>query len=150
MPLLNYTTKVDHLKTATEIVNILAKHGASNIMQDFDLGHVTGIAWRLDRESGPVAFRLPVNVEAVAAVMKKQAVRGFSNGPVLRAQAERTAWRILKDWVEAQMALLETEMVQLEEIFLPYMLSGNQTLYQVMAADGFRALPAAVGPTDLT
>ena len=35
------------------------------------------------------------------------------------------AWRILKDWVEAQMAILESEMVQMDEIFLPYMVTNE-------------------------
>ena len=43
-----------------------------------------------------------------------------------RQQAIRTSWRTLKDWVEAQMALLETGMVTMDEIFLPYMLSGGR------------------------
>lgn len=48
-----------------------------------------------------------------------------------REQAERVAWRIVKDWVEAQMAILESEMVQMDEIFLPYMVDNNgQTLFQ--------------------
>ena len=46
--------------------------------------------------------------------------------------ASRVAWRILKDWVKAQMAILETEMVDLQEIFLPYMVSQNRTLYETM------------------
>lgn len=46
-------------------------------------------------------------------------------------QAERVAWRIVKDWVETQMAILESEMVQMDEIFLPYMLnSSGQTIFQ--------------------
>ena len=48
-----------------------------------------------------------------------------------RDQAERVAWRIVKDWVAAQMAILESEMVQMDEIFLPYMLNDKgQTLFQ--------------------
>ena len=48
-----------------------------------------------------------------------------------REQAERVAWRIVKDWVEAQMAILESEMVQMDEIFLPYMLSNSgQTVFE--------------------
>ena len=31
-------------------------------------------------------------------------------------------------------------MVELEEIFLPYMLQGDQTLYQALQAGNFRAL----------
>lgn len=48
-----------------------------------------------------------------------------------RDQAERVSWRIVKDWVEAQMAILESEMVQMDEIFLPYMLNGSgHTLFE--------------------
>ena len=32
-------------------------------------------------------------------------------------QAERVAWRILKDWIEVQMALLDIKMVTAEEFF---------------------------------
>ena len=31
------------------------------------------------------------------------------------------AWRVMKDWIAAQLALAETKMVQLDEIMLPYM-----------------------------
>ena len=75
MPLLNYTTKVLATKTATQIVDILAKHRATNIMLDYDgRGGLTGIKWRVDREPHPVAFALPVNVEAVYQVLTKQRV----------------------------------------------------------------------------
>ncbi len=48
-----------------------------------------------------------------------------------REQAERVAWRILKDWLAAQMALLDIELVKFEEIFLPYIqLSGGQTVFE--------------------
>ena len=48
------------------------------------------------------------------------------------AQAERVAWRILRDWVMAQMAILETEMVAMDEIMLPYMLDDQgRTAYEL-------------------
>lgn len=54
-----------------------------------------------------------------------------SNIKATREQAERVAWRILKDWVEAQMALLDIQMVRFEEIFLPYIETENgQTIYE--------------------
>ena len=46
------------------------------------------------------------------------------------------------------MALLETnmvEIVELAEIFQPYRLSGEQTLYQALQANHFRALPSGAG-----
>lgn len=41
------------------------------------------------------------------------------------------AWRILKDWVATQMALLDMQMVRFEEIFLPYIKTDNgQTVFE--------------------
>jgi len=60
----------------------------------------------------------------------------------LRAQAVRVAWRILKDWVAAQMAILETEMVKLEQIFLPYVETPDgRTVYERLAESRFLQLP---------
>ncbi len=144
MPLLNYTTKIEAAKTASQIVEILATHRATNIMLDYDgLGSVTGIKWRVDTGGESLGFALPVNVEAVFQVMTKQRI-SLTDAGKRRAQSERTAWRNIKDWVEAQMALLETGQAPLEQIFLPYMLNdAGETLYHVLAENGFKALPAA-------
>lgn len=56
-----------------------------------------------------------------------------------REQAERVAWRIIKDWIEAQMAILESEMVTMDEIFLPYTLDNKgNTLYQLFATNALQ------------
>ena len=70
---------------------------------------------------------------------KQQVLR--TNPVGCRKQAERTAWRIVKEWVVAQMALIETEMVDMEEVFLPYMLAGDRTLYDVLSERHFKAPP---------
>ena len=64
----------------------------------------------------------------------------------MEKQARRTAWRNIKDWLDAQMALIETEQVKLEEIFLPYMTDGSgKTLYEYMKEGDFKLpqLPSA-------
>jgi hypothetical protein len=39
----------------------------------------------------------------------------------------------VKDWVEAQMAIVDTKMVQLEQVFLPYVITPDgRTLYERM------------------
>lgn len=126
MPLLNYTTKVDVYTTLGAIQGQLVKHGAKRIMQDYDdQGHITSLSFLIDTPHGLRAISLPANTEAVMAVLKKQKVKCD------REQAERVAWRIVKDWVEAQMAILESEMVQMDEIFLPYMINNSgQTFFQ--------------------
>lgn len=126
MPLLNYTTKVDVYATLGAIQGQLVKHGAKKIMQDYDNdGHITALSFMVDTPAGPRGIRLPANVDAVYAVLIRQKVKCD------REQAERVAWRIVKDWVEAQMAILESEMVQMDEIFLPYMLNNTgQTVFE--------------------
>lgn len=127
MPLLNYTTKVDVFTTLGAIQGQLVKHGAKKIMQDYDDdGHIAALSFLVDTPAGQRGIRLPANVDAVYTVLARQKVKCD------REQAERVAWRIVKDWVEAQMAILESEMVQMDEIFLPYMVNGEgQTMFQM-------------------
>lgn len=126
MPLLNYTTKVDVFTTLGEIQKTLVKHGAKKIMQEYDdQNRIAALSFLVDTPSGPRGIQLPANVDAVHKVLTSQKVKCD------REQAERVAWRIVKDWVEAQMAILESEMVQMDEIFLPYMVnSAGQTFFQ--------------------
>lgn len=126
MPILNYTTKVDVYTTLGAIQGNLVKHGAKKIMQDYDdHGRISALSFQIVTPSGVRGIRLPANVGAVQAVLTRQKVKCD------REQAERVAWRIIKDWVEAQMAILESEMVQMDEIFLPYMVNNSgQTLFQ--------------------
>ncbi|KKL17092.1 hypothetical protein LCGC14_2488990, partial [marine sediment metagenome] len=86
-------------------------------------------------------FALPVNPEAVLKVLEGQGVAPrYAN----LEQARRIAWRIIKDWVEAQLALIATEMVTLEQVFLPYLkVNQGQTLYDYLLESGrFKALQA--------
>lgn len=126
MPLLNYTTKVDVYTTVGAIQGCLVKHGAKKIMQDYDEeDRLVALSFMVNTPSGPRAIRLPANVDAVLKVLHQQKVKCD------RKQAERVAWRIVKDWIEAQMAILESGMVQMEEIFLPYMINNRgQTLFE--------------------
>lgn len=134
MPILNYTTKVDVYTTLGQIQGQLVKHGARKIMQDYDdAGHVMALTFCIETPAGPRGIRLPANVEAVHTVLIRQKVKCDKD------QAERVAWRIIKDWVEAQMAILESEMVQMDEIFLPYMVNNSgQTLFDVYRSNQLR------------
>lgn len=134
MPLLNYTTKINVHVTLGEITAQLVTHGAKRIMQDYDdENRITALTFCIETPAGVRGIRLPANVDAVHKVLAKQKVKCD------RDQAERVAWRIVKDWVEAQMAILESEMVQMDEIFLPYMVnSTGKTFFQAYQANQLR------------
>ena len=143
MPLLNYTTTVPADKTAGEIIGLLSRYKAKTLLIENDhLGYPCGIAFEIATAHGDRRFKLPVNIPAVERVLIKQA----SKGQIVRSgatpeKARMVAWRINLEWVKVQMALIESEMVTLEQIFLPYMLvADNTTIYQLMEAKGFKAL----------
>ena len=126
MPILNYTTKVDTYTTIGQIQGILVKHGAKRIAQDYDGERVVAVCFLINTPFGEQAVRLPANAENVLKVLNKQKVKADF------AQAERVAWCIVKDWIEAQMAILESQMVTIDEVFLPYIMNADgQTIYQL-------------------
>ena len=127
MAIKNYTTSVDVYKSLGEIQGALASHGARQIMVNYDgAGQPVGLLFGIETPDGPRGFCLPANVEGVRAVFDRQ------KGKAPPGQAERTAWRNVRDWVLAQMAIIEAGQVQLDEVFLPYLTDNRgQTLYQL-------------------
>lgn len=127
MPIKNYTTKVDVYQSLGEIQGALAKNGARKIMIDYDeKGNPVGVTFGINTPQGSLGFLLPANIEGVLKVFAKQKIKTD------RPQAERTAWRNIRDWVLAQMAFVEAGNVEVDEVFLPYLTDGKgRTLYQV-------------------
>lgn len=140
MPLLDYTTTVPVSRTVAQVQAKLVEHGARAVMMEYDdRGRITALAFKVNMPNGELPIRLPIDYVATLRVLRRQADNREIPGRFAREEhAYRVAWRIIKDWVEAQMSLLETEMVRMEEIFLPYVItSGGQTIYQVMAEKQF-------------
>lgn len=127
MPIKNYTTKIDVYASLGEIQGALAKNGARKIMVDYDgAGQPIGITFGIETADGPRGFMLPSNVPGVMAAFQRQKVK------VDKAQAERTAWRNIRDWILAQMSFVEAGNVQVDEVFLPYLTDGKgRTLYSL-------------------
>jgi hypothetical protein len=139
MAILNYTTTVDAFKTVSEIEYILMIHKAKSIMKNYEGQSITGLSFLIDTGFQQIPVRLPVKIDECLKVLKKEK-RENPRKQIkdTRDQAERVAWRILKDWVEAQMALLDIEMVKFEEIFLPYIeLPEGQTIYEKLEKKQF-------------
>lgn len=138
MAILNYTTQIDAFKTVSEIEYILMKHKAKSIMKNYEGESISGLSFLIDTGRQQVPVKLPVRIDECLKVLQKEKQRGTKNIKTTREQAERVAWRILKDWIESQMALLDIEMVRFEEIFLPYIeLQGGETIYEKLNRQQF-------------
>lgn len=130
MALLNYTTTIDAYKTVSEIEYILVKHKAKSIMKDYnDDGAIISLSFLIDLGYTQLPIKMPVKTEKCLLVLEKQK-KTNKNIKATYDQAERVAWRNLKDWVEAQMALIDIDQVVLEEVFMPYIVDNNgKTLF---------------------
>lgn len=138
MAILNYTTQIDAFKTVSEIEYILMKHKAKSIMKNYEGESISGLSFLIDTGRQQVPVKLPVRIDECLKVLQKEKQRGTKNIKATREQAERVAWRILKDWIESQMALLDIEMVRFEEIFLPYIeLQDGETIYEKLNRQQF-------------
>ncbi len=135
MPILNYTTKIDSYKTITEIQQILAKSGARKMIVDNDVNCLpTALTFTIDWHGAPLAFALPCNFEGVLKAMKKSSK--VPRSLCTEEQALRVGWRIVKDWVEAQMAIVEAQLASVAEVFLPYAVTKTgTTLYKHLETD---------------
>ena len=130
MPIANYTTKVPAGRSMTEIQDMLVKHGAEAVLAEYEkgTGRIDGMSFKISMNGKSLGFRLPIKWKEAQKVMLRQGFRRGADDDV----AYRVAWRILRDWVRAQMALRELDMVQIEEIFLPYAITkSGQTIYEV-------------------
>ena len=133
MPIKNYTTKIPAVQTVGEIQGLLAQHGARKVMMDYsDDGRVESVTFGLLVNGSLAGFKIDAKPDGVANVMKKDGIKCDS------VQAERIAWRNVKDWIAAQLALVETEQASMQQVFLPYLVSGEKTLYEKMISSGFQ------------
>ena len=127
--ILNYTTKVSAEKTVSEIQAILGRKGASHVSVVYESNRPLAIIFGINVDGIPVNFRLPCNVEGVSSALKLTRSAAGKD----KAQCERVAWRIVKDWVEAQMALVEARQAEVAEVFLPYAIHrSGQTMFHAM------------------
>jgi hypothetical protein len=92
-------------------------------MTEYDGRNVSAVSFRMRVGSNDMAFKMPCNWRAVLQVFRDQ---GLGTGKIrhkdksIENQAIRTAWRIIKVWVESQLALVEVNMVTIPQVFLPY------------------------------
>lgn len=134
MPIKNFTTEITVEKTMGEIQGHLARRGVTRISTLFDEdGVASGIAFTMRTDYGDREFELPVRTAGVLAAMKSDTK--VPRSKVTSAQAARVAWRIAKDWLEAQAALIDAELASLDEVMLPYMIDERgRTAYSVFRA----------------
>jgi hypothetical protein len=136
MPILNYTTSISCEKTSVEIQKKLVKIGANAVLVEYgDDKEMSAMSFKIDN----IAFRLPINIDGVLSLLKVNPK--VPKRLKCKTQASRVAWRIIKDWIEAQIAIIQAGQADIKEVFLPYMQNkdGN-TLYNSLKESNFKLI----------
>ena len=132
MPIKNYTTKVPANRSIEEIQTALVRHGAVGMIYEYEqgTGRISALKFILNVKGNNVGFTLPVNWRKFQDVLKLQEVKRWNEDDYVY----RVAWRNIRDWVLAQLALYETEIVELPQVFLPFATTKEgKTLYDMVA-----------------
>jgi hypothetical protein len=140
----NYTSTVPADHSVVHIERRLVAQKAKNIMKQYGpTGKLDAIAFIVELNGHDMPFKLPAKVEQVYKKLTG-AVRRARKGTMARIedQAERTAWKLMADWVDVQMSLIELDQVEFLEVFLPYVYnpSTQQTFYEKIKGGGYKLL----------
>lgn len=147
MAIKNYTSTVPVINSISRIEHRLAQSGATHISKSYDenkTGRPIGMIFQINVNNLPMIFKLPSKTENVFNYLIKQYKRPPTKSQLetIRAQADRTAWKILSDWIDIQVSLIELDQAEATEIFLPYAFDGrtNQTLFEKLKENNFKLL----------
>lgn len=151
-PLFMEHTEIPAEKTAAEILSLLVQAGAREVLQQYDSNRkLSGLKFALDVKRGGLSrtmiFQLPARVDPIFKILnggRKWEWDRREQANKDRAQSERVAWRQLYRWAQAQLALIETGMVEAAEVFLPYaQAQDGRTFWEYALSGGQLSLPPA-------
>ena len=139
----NYTSTVPAYRSVNYIEHRLVQHGAKNILKLYDNKRLSGIAFIITVNGKDMPFRLPARIDRVKKRLEGAVKRAReSTMDRIAEQAERTAWKLLSDWVDIQMSLVELDQVEFIEVFMPYIYdhTKEQTFFEKVKKGGFTML----------
>lgn len=127
----NYTS--NSKQTFDAIQKTLITHKAKQVLFEYgEAGQVKSLAFVLDISGNLVGFKLPARVEEVRKIFENEGYRFKEDQPY------KTAWANIRDWLEAQMAMIDTGQVKIEEVFLPYAVNHEgKTYFEVISDKGY-------------
>lgn len=145
MNIKNYTSTVASMISAAAIEKLLVEAGATSVSKWYEEKELVGFLFQLQVNGLPLVFRLPANVGKVYRML----IRGknLTDGAMrtkLKAQAARTAWRTLHEWVQIQVAMILLEQIDPLQVFLPYNYDQNTgaTFYDQVKRGSVKLLAA--------
>lgn len=158
MFLKNYTSDVPVSQTIYRIEQVLIKCGVQGITKEYRTdGTVSALTFHIKLPDAPTwTIRMPVDPDAATQALwmeyvgldklsaDGQSVQWSSRKKKKRSdfkeQGERTAWKIMQDWVEVQMSMVQMKQADFRQVFLPYVWDGKRSFYDRLQSQNFKAM----------
>lgn len=125
----NYSTEVPAERSIAEIEKLLSSFGAEAIIKEYTSdGRIYKLSFKINNK----VFKLPANIKGVKEILYSGR-RGYYGRDSMKKRddrAYRVTWRIIKDWIHAQLSLILSGQAEPMQVFFPYMYDGEKTLYQ--------------------
>lgn len=140
----NYTSTVSLARSIAHIEERLVKHGARQTVKTYTPGgDIEAFCFVLLVNGKEVPFKLPARMSNCEAILKKQVVRP-KPGTMDRVheQAERTAWKLVSDWVDIQLSFVELGQAEIMEVLLPYVYdhATGKTFFEKLKGSEFKMI----------
>ena len=146
MNLKNYTSEVPAVTSMGKIEIALVQAGATDISKKYENQVCIAVRFRMNINNIPMFFELPARVENCYNVLFAEVKRPNSDTKErVRKQAERTAWKIVSDWVLIQLSMIMLEQAEPMQVFLPFVWDPvkEETYFERLKAGGYKALLTA-------
>lgn len=139
------TTQISPETTVSQIQKLLMEKGASAILTEMENGNISAVSFKYKVGENHIPFCLPCRWKNIETLLVKRAnLHAWSSADkkeVITLKAKRVAWRQILRWVESQLALVDTSMVKIEEVFFPYIQSASgETVYEIQEKKNFGLL----------
>lgn len=150
MNIKNYTSEIDPTVSMAKIEKVLIQVGVSSISKQYKDGICTGITFLLyDKDMGQtIPFFLQAQVMECFKIFSEEYSRPADRNKYkdkILSQANRTAWKILSDWVELQCSMIMLGQAKPLQMFLPFVydISKEETLYDKVVNRSINLLPSS-------
>lgn len=130
----NYSTTIAVEKTVAEIERLLVKHGVKQVFKEYDNNEVVFLSFGIEYKNEIIPIRLSTKVDEI----KKRLTEHANQGKIKSTyrdnieQARRVSWRIMLDWIDSQLVMVELGQREIIEVFLADVvdLGTKETLFQ--------------------
>ncbi len=107
-------------------------------------GELSEVCFTIETNGKRLPFMLPARIDRVEKILMDEVRRPRPETKKrVKDQAERTAWKLLSDWVDIQISLIHLGQVEFLEVFLPYVYdpARHQTFFEKLKEGGYKMLP---------